>query len=134
MSSLANNKAKGRQYENVVSEWFNKTFGFRTERRRLQGVEDRGDLTGTPHLVVECKNEQGWSNALTWIKEANREAINDQKHTKDITLGVVFKRVKGHPSSDDWVVMMDPATFQHFYDAWIEKCESITWDEFYGKA
>lgn len=116
--SLANNKAKGRQYENDVSQWFNQ-LGFKTERRRLQGVEDRGDLTGLDNLIVECKNEQGWSNALTWIKEANVEAVNDAKHTGDITMGVVFKRVKGHPKPEDWVVMMDPDTFFCFYQAWL---------------
>lgn len=116
--TLAHNKVKGREYENAVSRWFNER-GFRTERRRLQGVEDRGDLTGTPNLVVECKNEQGW-NALRWIKEAKLEAANDAKHTNDITLGVVFKRVKGHPSPDDWVVMMDPDTFFQLYLIWME--------------
>lgn len=122
--SLANNKAKGRDYENAVSRWFNE-HGFRTERRRLQGVEDRGDLTGTPHLVVECKNEQGWSNALTWIKEANLEAAHDEKHTGDPTLGVVFKRVKGHPSPADWVVLMDPETFLDFYLAYKAHWERV---------
>lgn len=118
--TLAHNKAKGRDYENAVSRWFNQMFRLNTERRRLMGVEDRGDLTGTPGLVVECKNEQGWSNALTWIKEAEREALNDFKVTEVTTLGVVFKRVKGHPDPEDWVVMMSPRIFACFYDAWRE--------------
>lgn len=117
--TLAYNKVKGREYENAVSKWFNQ-FGFRTERRRLQGVEDRGDLTGTPFLVVECKNEQGWSNALTWLGEASLEAYNDHKVTGEPTLGVVFKRVKGHPSPDDWVVMMTPETFMFLYQTWVD--------------
>lgn len=120
MASLAHNKAKGRDFENAVSQWFNKTFGLRTERRRLMGIEDRGDLTGTRGIIVECKNEQGWSNALTWLKEAKQEALNDHKVTGDPTLGVVFKRVKGHPAPEDWVVMMSPDTFVSFYDAWLD--------------
>ena len=122
--TLAYNKVKGREYETAVSKWFNEA-GFRTERRRLQGVEDRGDLTGTPFLVVECKNEQGWSNVLTWIKEANIEAIHDEKHTGDPTVGVVFKRVKGHPSPKDWVVMMDPETFMELYQHYKRSQEDL---------
>lgn len=119
MASLANNKAKGRMWENAVAEWLGSRLGFNVERRRLMGTADRGDLAGLPHLVVECKNEQAW-NVTKWLEETNQEVRNDIAVTKDThTLGVVFKRLKGKPDVADSVVIMDPYTFLLLYSRWI---------------
>lgn len=119
MASTQYNKAKGREWENDVVEWFSEFFGTGVERRRLQGIADRGDIAGLKFLVVECKNEQQW-NVTKWLKETQSEVDNEVLRTKDPrTLGVVFKRIKGKPEVDDCAVIMDPLTFLAFYKAYL---------------
>lgn len=69
-------KQKGRTFENDVAEFLNEGGIFKNvERRRLQGVLDKGDLTNTEPFVVECKNTKK-INLAEAVDEAEREAVN----------------------------------------------------------
>lgn len=69
-------KAKGRTHENDVAEALNNSGLFHNvERRRLQGVLDKGDLTNTGPFTVECKNTKTIDLASA-VDEAEREAVN----------------------------------------------------------
>lgn len=68
-------KRKGTAGESAVVS-FLRTAGFPyAERLALQGSKDRGDITGIPGVVVECKASDAylWS---TWLNEARVEKAN----------------------------------------------------------
>lgn len=109
-ATLRNNKRKGQIWESAVAVWLQDQFGGAVERRRLQGVQDRGDLAGVPGLVIECKDEKQW-NAGVWLKETDVETANEIAHTRRPAWGITFKRSLGHPSPSDGVVLMRPSTF-----------------------
>lgn len=69
-------KAKGRNAENLVVEYLRRWWPM-AERRRLNGIHDRGDVAGIPGTVVEVKS--GAKIELgTWMRELDREMINDK--------------------------------------------------------
>lgn len=90
MASLANNKRKGAWFETQVAERLSALTGLPIERRHLAGVNDRGDLSGVTvgghRIVVECKNVRGLNNVPQHLREAAREAVND-----DAAIGVVIQ-------------------------------------------
>jgi len=58
--------------------------GYETERLRLAGAEDEGDLVvlsddGKRRFVIEAKREKGFHLA-GWVKEAQAERLNYAKH------------------------------------------------------
>ncbi|MDG3013572.1 hypothetical protein [Speluncibacter jeojiensis] len=77
----------------------------RIERRRLNGTNDRGDLTGLKvhglRVVVECKNYGGRVEIKPWLDEAEIERGNDHA---DIALVVAKRRLTTKPG--DQVVLM----------------------------
>lgn len=90
------NKRKGARFETDLLK-FLRLEGFDTERLRLAGRDDEGDLAlkvgGLVH-VLEAKNTQRLDLA-GWVKEAEREALNYRKHRDlDYTPGfaVVHKK------------------------------------------
>ena len=68
-------KAKGRNAENqfvtFLSRWWPTV-----ERRRLNGVHDRGDVAGVPHTVVEVKSGARM-DLPGWLRELEVEMTND---------------------------------------------------------
>lgn len=80
------------------------------ERRRLAGVNDRGDIAGIPGVVIEAKN----TNRLelsTALDEAKTEARNDSSGVFGVSHGVAWIKRKGRTSAEDGYVVMDGATF-----------------------
>jgi hypothetical protein len=72
------------------------------ERRAKQGVKDRGDVGGIcPHVVIEVKHAPKRYEISEWLKEADREGVNDSAE-----LVVVWFKIKGTTDPLDWPVMM----------------------------
>lgn len=71
----------GKAYEGELLRYAREQ-GLDIERLRLTGEEDEGDhLIRAPHAryVVEAKREKGF-NLAAWVKEAERERDNYDKH------------------------------------------------------
>lgn len=72
---MSKQRAKGTMFETLVANYL-REHGFpHAERRALQGVQDKGDLTGMPGLVIECKNHKEMSFS-EWLKETEQERVN----------------------------------------------------------
>lgn len=69
-------KAKGRNAENLVVAYLAKWWPG-VERRRLNGIHDRGDIAGVPHTVIEVKSGARL-DLPGWLAEAERERVNDE--------------------------------------------------------
>ena len=91
MASLRYNKFKGSRFETRVAERLAALTGLPVERRHLAGVNDRGDLSGVTagghRIVVECKNVRGFNSVAQHLREAAREAVNDNS-----LLGIVIQK------------------------------------------
>ena len=100
-------KAKGRSWEQAVADHLTK-HGWHAERRRLTGVEDCGDISGLPGVVIECKNEKRVDLA-GWLDELLRERINaDRRWPKDMPhIGAVLVRRRGTTDTKAAYVVMD---------------------------
>ena len=73
--------AAGKRYERELLVYLRES-GFDTERLRLVGAEDEGDLllrTSRRRYVIEAKREKGFSLG-PWWKEAQVEAVNYALH------------------------------------------------------
>lgn len=72
------------------------------ERRAKQGFRDRGDIGGiAPGFVLEAKHAPKRYEIAEWLKEADREAINDRAE-----LAAVWFKIKGSRDPMEWPVMM----------------------------
>ena len=104
------NKRKGADYEIDVQDWL-RTHGFPfAERRRLQGVLDKGDMGGivdacNMRWVIECKNVNKVALA-EFTQEAVVEMINDNAH-----FNAVFIRRRGTTDVGKSYVVIDAKTF-----------------------
>lgn len=88
----------------------------RIDRRVKTGANDKGDIAGLrtirgAKVVVECKNYGGQFNVTTWLKEAEKERIND-----NATFGVVVAKRRGTAQPGEQVVFMDLDTFAKLLD------------------
>jgi hypothetical protein len=90
---MSKNKAKGTAFETDIVRYL-REFGFPyAERRALSGVFDRGDITGTPGLVWECKNHQTLKLS-EWLTETEVERFNAGA---DYGILVAKRRGKSYP-------------------------------------
>lgn len=76
-----------------------------TERRRLAGSNDRGDIAGITGVCIEAKNTNRLELAAA-VDEAKTEAAN-----AGARIGVAWIKRKGKASPLDGYVVMDGATF-----------------------
>jgi hypothetical protein len=80
-------RAKGFTFERAVADVF-RAGGFEhAERRPPEGVRDRGDISGVPQFVIECKAAQRLELAQ-WLAEAEIE----REHAGTRYAAVVVKR------------------------------------------
>jgi hypothetical protein len=94
-------KIKGTAAETAVVTYL-RTRGFpHTERRALNGSQDRGDITGIPGIAIEVKNAARIELA-GWLDEANIERANDKAD-----YGFVWFKRRGKTSPAQWFVLMD---------------------------
>lgn len=96
-------KAKGRETENQAVEWLRAQGWTEAERRRLQGVLDKGDIAGVPGMCIEVKSAATWK-PVQWLRETTVETANAGE-----PIGFCMARPKGGTNVDDWVIMMTPA-------------------------
>lgn len=86
------------------------------ERRAKQGNKDRGDVGGVcPRLVIEVKHAPKRYEISEWLKEADRESINDSAE-----LSVVWFKIKGTTDPLDWPVMMRGRYFLKMLALWTQ--------------
>lgn len=105
----AANRRNGAEWEEKVSLWLAAQLNHPIERRKTNGVLDRGDLAGIRGWIGECKSHAGWEPS--WLEEAAREAVNDAARTCVPTRGFVFKRRRGKPDPADGVILLSPEVF-----------------------
>lgn len=97
-------KRKGTDWESEVVSFLRQWWPH-VERRALNGASDRGDITGIPGVVVECK--AGATSCFpAWVREAELERAND-----GADVGVVFAKVRGKARARDGLVVMSPEQF-----------------------
>ena len=107
MSSPAYSKAKGREYEIGLVKYL-RSKGYDTERLRLNGAEDEGDIVvkigGIPY-IIEAKNVRQ-TNLSGWVNEAEVEAANYAAH-REIELPYFFvaHKRKRHPICNSYVTV-----------------------------
>lgn len=98
--TLQANKRRGRQTETTVVNWLQTNGHPHAERRRLEGINDRGDITGIPGLVVEVKS--GNTDSLgALLTELEREQTNDRNAD-----GLIIIRRRGITDVGRWPVIM----------------------------
>lgn len=107
MPSPAQSKAKGREFENAIVKWLGDRIKQEPERRRLAGINDKGDIAGIPKLVIEAKNVRKYQ-IPDWVRQATVEAVNARAD-----FGVVWMRLMGKPRADQGVILMRPEDFLH---------------------
>ena len=101
---MSASRRKGTAWESAVVE-FLREHGFPyAERRVLSGSLDRGDLTGLPGVMVECKAEKSIDLA-GYMDEVKVQTVN-----AGAQLGVAVVKRRNRPPKDAYVVM-DLATF-----------------------
>jgi hypothetical protein len=84
------------------------------ERRAKEGYRDRGDIGGVaPHVVIEAKHCPKSYRISEWLKEADREGINDRAD-----LACVWFKLKGTADPLDWPVMMRGRFFIPLLQLW----------------
>jgi hypothetical protein len=84
------------------------------DRRAKQGAKDRGDIGGiAPGLVIEAKYAPKRYEISEWLKEADREGIND-----NADLAVVWFKLKGTDDPLKWPVMMRGRFFLPLLQLW----------------
>lgn len=99
----ASAKAKGQQAEKAVVEWLRVNGVPYAERRRLNGRDDQGDITGWPGVCIEVKAEQKFSPS-EWLKELDKEIVNARAET-----GFVFAKRPGTTNPAEWYAILRPA-------------------------
>lgn len=112
MASTAYSKAKGRMWEAALCAYLNGQGFANVERRRLNGINDRGDIAGFPGLVIEAKHAKTYA-LPEWVREADREARND-----NAPLGVVWARQNGVPDPGHGFVVMSGESFTKILRDW----------------
>lgn len=110
------NKAKGREAENQVCDYLNAN-GYTVERRRQEGVNDRGDVAGLPGVVIEVKNTKQLALSQ-FVTEATREAGNDSANGE--VVGVAWIKKRGTTDPGQWYVAMNGDTFLQFLNRYME--------------
>lgn len=102
---MSRSRSKGTAWESKVVAYLQSQGWPHAERRALNGARDRGDLTGLPGVVVECKDANRVELAA-WIDEATTETAN-----ANAELGVVWAHRKGKASAGDGYVILTGEAF-----------------------
>jgi hypothetical protein len=107
-------KAKGTAWESAVVGYLRDHGHPHAERRVLTGHADKGDVTGIPGVVIECKAERTITLAA-YMDEVEAEMAN-----ANAPIGVAVVKRRNRPPADAYVVM----TFAQFVALLAEGDES----------
>lgn len=108
---MSANKDRGTRWESAVSDYLRGHGFIHAERRALSGARDKGDLTGIPGVVIECKSQARHSIA-EWVDEAEQERQNAAAD-----LAAVWVKRRGKTSPGHGYVVMDGDTFAYLLRA-----------------
>ncbi len=97
-------KAKGRNAENRWVQWLIDNGWRYAERRRLTGIIDRGDITGTPGITWEVKNHRTYQ-----FPEWMRELAEEQDANQD-PIGVLVVKPNGVTDPNRFWCVLTPET------------------------
>ena len=98
-------KAKGRATENQAVEWLRANGYPNAERRRLNGSNDLGDITGCgPGICIEVKSAAAWHPGR-WLRELRTDMTNAHA-----AIGFVMARPKGGTNVDAWAFIVHGET------------------------
>lgn len=75
------------------------------ERRRLNGIQDRGDIAGVPGVCIEAKNTRDYDPCGA-LDEAHAETVH-----AGADVGVAWIKRKRRTTAEDGLVVMDGSTF-----------------------
>jgi len=95
-------KQKGTAFERQIADHLRRYWPY-ADRAPLTGNKDRGDISGTPGLVWECKNAKTL-RLSEWLEEAETEATNA---TADHGILVVKRRGHGAPGEQYAILTLD---------------------------
>lgn len=88
-------KAIGTAAESAVVRYL-KANGFRrVERRALEGVNDRGDITGIPGVVIEVKGGEAAKSAGPRLVEAWHEETETERNNARADIGILVMQRRG---------------------------------------
>ena len=88
---------RGADWEQKVADYLKEVFP-RAERRVKNGRYDRGDITGIPNVVIECKAERV-IDIPGYLGELELEMEND-----GAAFGFVFIKNRRHGTEDGYAV------------------------------
>jgi len=100
---MSRSKAKGTAAEVALVAALQRLGWPHAERRALSGINDKGDTTGHPGLVFECKDAKIW-NGAAWMRETEIERLN-----AGADYGILVIKVPGigYPNAEKWLTVMD---------------------------
>lgn len=107
---MSRNKQKGTSFETLIVRYLADNGFPHAERRALAGVNDLGDITGTPGIVWECKNHKTLSFS-EWLAEAETERVN-----AGADFGIVIAKRRGRGDAADQYAVL---TVEHL--VWLLK-------------
>lgn len=97
-------KIKGTAFESRVVKYLVERGFIYAERRALQGTNDKGDVSGIPGVVIECKN-QAQITLAAWMDET----LTEQANAKAPVAFCVFPRRNRHIGQAYVVMTLDQA-------------------------
>ncbi len=97
---MSKQRAKGTAAETAVVRYLQDNGFIHAERRALHGINDKGDITGIPGVVIEVKNHAKLTLA-EWVKELQQEMVN-----ADADFGFVVAKKKGTTNPAEWYAVM----------------------------
>jgi len=92
-------KQKGTAWESAVVAYLQKNGQPYAERRALHGTLDKGDVSGIPGVVIECKNEKTVTLGA-YADEVKAETVN-----AGASIGVAVVKRRNRGPGDAYVVM-----------------------------
>lgn len=98
-------KAKGRAFENSIVAYLTRAGWPYTERRRLAGSRDKGDISGIPAIMIEAKAAKSY-DLPGWMRE-----VDEQTGHAKASIGVLWMKLVGKSMATAGLVVMRPHTF-----------------------
>lgn len=98
-------KIKGTAAETAVVSYLQEKGWKNAERRALQGVLDRGDISGVAGVCFEVKNQKT-QDLSGWVAELMVEIMNAKAET-----GAVVHKKRGKTNVGDWYATMPMSVY-----------------------
>lgn len=100
---MSRSKDKGTAAESMLVEYLQNHGWPYAERRALAGVADKGDVSGTPGIVWECKHAGREIRMAEWVQETVAERANAKAEHGVL---VIKPRGYGQARVGEWFAVM----------------------------